>query len=208
VPKSGFVSKNNFKYEEYFWNFAESGDNMAERVCLFPCGGIKKTESTVARIATYIVNEELLPRQTIILCVPAFLRGVEEDLVMVEDYPTLVIDCHAENCGTNLLFRAGILPAARVFIPDIAGATGLGYGSSRRELEAEALSLAEAVAGKVAAVCRSLLEPDYVFPKQKIKMSTSLAHQDMPADPFAYLNVSEGIYRPASMPDFSLKGVS
>lgn len=181
---------------------------MAERVCLFPCGGIKKTESTVARIATYIVNEELLPRQTMILCVPAFLRGVEEDLVMLEDYPTVVIDCHGENCGTNLLFRAGVTPAARIFIPDIAEVTGLGYGSSRRELEAEALALAEAVAGKVAAVCRALLEPDYVSPKQTIKMSASLAQQDVPADPFAYLKLADGIYRPAAMPNFSVKGVS
>lgn len=175
---------------------------MAERVCLFPCGGIKKTESTVARLATYIVNEELLPRQTMILCVPAFLRGVEEDLVMVEDYPTIVIDCHRENCGTNLLFRAGVTPAARIFIPDIAAATGLGYGSSRRELEPEAQQLAEAVAKRAAAVGRALLAVDYVFPRQKIKTRASLAQDDVPADPFAYVTVAEGIYRPAAMPHF------
>jgi uncharacterized metal-binding protein len=176
---------------------------MVERVCIFPCGGIKKTESTVARIAAYIVNEDLLPKKTMILCVPAFLRGVEEDLVMVEDFPTVVIDCHEENCGTKLLYLAGITPAARVFIPEIAEATGLGYGRARRELEPEAAELAGKVAEAAARVALAMLEsPGYVFPRQAVKTSACLAQSSMPADPFAYVRVSTGIYRPRSMPDF------
>lgn len=180
---------------------------MVERVCIFPCGGIKKTESTVARIAAYIINEDLLPRHTMILCVPAFLRGVEEDLVMVEDYPTIVIDCHEESCGTNLLYLAGVTPAARIFIPEIASATALSCGYSRRELESSANTLAEAVAKAAASVATSLLEsPDYRFPRQTIKRSARLAAGDIPPDPFSYEQVASGIYKPASMPDFFRKG--
>ncbi|MEW5921307.1 MAG: putative zinc-binding protein [Bacillota bacterium] len=180
---------------------------MVERVCIFPCGGIKKTEATVARIAAYIVNEDLLPRQTMLLCVPAFLRGVEEDLVMAEDYPTVVIDCHVENCGTNLLYLAGITPAARVFIPEIAAREGLAYGHRRRELEPPAKQLAEAVAREAARAALAMLEnPAYVFAKQRIKTETCLAKNDLPTDPFAYVQLSPGLYRPRSMPDFFPEG--
>lgn len=180
---------------------------MVERVCIFPCGGIKKTESTVARIAAYIVNEDLLPRKTMILCVPAFLRGVEEDLVMVEDFPTIVIDCHEESCGTNLLYLAGVKPAARIFIPDIAADTGLSYGYSRRELEPKANELAEAVARQTARAAEFMLEsPEYLFPKQKINSSACLAGGNIPPDPFSYVQLASGLYKPASMPNISLKG--
>lgn len=180
---------------------------MVERVCIFPCGGIKKTESTVARIAAYIVNEDLLPVKTVILCVPAFLRGVEEDLVMVEDYPTIIIDCHEESCGSNLFYLAGLVPAARIFIPDIAQQTGLPYGKARRELEPEANRLAAAVAGEAAKVASLMLSnPDYTFPRQKIRNNTNLAKGNTPPDPFDYQRVESGIYRPAVMPDFYLKG--
>lgn len=180
---------------------------MVERVCIFPCGGIKKTEATVARIATYIVNEDLLPRRTMILCVPAYLRGVEEDLVMVEDYPTVVIDCHAENCGTNLLYLSGITPAARIFIPELAQQLGLSYGSERRELEAEAQNLAEAVARETARVAAAILDnPAYSYTKQQIKTETYLARGDLPSDPFDYVQLSPGIYRPQTMPDFFPEG--
>lgn len=180
---------------------------MVERVCIFPCGGIKKTEATVARIAAYIVNEDLLPRQTMLLCVPAFLRGVEEDLVMVEDYPTVVIDCHAENCGTNLLYLAGITPAARIFIPEIAVREGLAYGEQRRELEPQAKQLAEAVAGETARVARLMLENTaYVYEKQRIKTETCLAISELPPDPFEYVQLAPGLYRPRKMPDFFPEG--
>ena len=180
---------------------------MVERVCIFPCGGIKKTEATIARIAAYMVNEDLLPRRTMILCVPAYLRGVEEDLVMVEDYPTVVIDCHTENCGTNLLYLSGIKPAARVFIPDLAEQHGLSYGSKRRELEPEAQQLAEIVAREAARAALAMLEnPLYNFEKQRIKTDTCLAQKDLPVDPFDYVQLSPGLYRPRSMPDFFPEG--
>ncbi len=180
---------------------------MVERVCIFPCGGIKKTEATVARIAAYIVNEDLLPRQTMLLCVPAFLRGVEEDLVMVEDYPTVVIDCHAENCGTNLLYLSGIKPAGRVFIPDLAEQLGFKYGTGRRELEPEAQQLAEAVAKETARIAKTMLEnKSYRYEKQHINTDTCLAGGALPADPFDYVQLAPGLYRPRSMPDFFPEG--
>ncbi len=180
---------------------------MVERVCIFPCGGIKKPEATVARIAAYIVNEDLLPRQTMILCVPAFLRGVEEDLVMAEDYPVVVIDCHAENCGTKMLYLAGITPAARLFIPDIAAREGLAYGEQRRELEPQAKALAEIVARETARVATFMLEnPAYKFAKQQIKTETYLAQSELPPDPFDYVQLAPGLYRPRKMPDFFPEG--
>ncbi len=180
---------------------------MVERVCIYPCGGIKKTEATVARIAAYLVNEDLLPGQTMILCVPAFLRGVEEDLVMLEDYPTIVIDCHSENCATNLLYLSGVTPAARIFIPEVAARFGISYESERRELKPGAQQLAQAVADETARVAGAMLNNKaYSYEKQQINTKTYLAQANLPVDPFDYQKINPGIYRPRNMPDFFPEG--
>lgn len=172
------------------------------RICVFPCGGIKKVEATVARIATYIVNEDLMPGKTMIMCVPAFLRGVEEDIAMMERNPTIVIDCHMESCASHLMHLAGIKPAARIYIPEIMKETGLGPGRNRQELDEEGNRLALAVAEKVATIGRWMLEGDYDFVECKVKdkgvtLCEAVADIDKVLE---YKWVGTGIYRPASMP--------
>ncbi|UNC91577.1 putative zinc-binding protein [Candidatus Contubernalis alkaliaceticus] len=181
---------------------------MVERVCIYPCGGIKRVESSVARIAAYIVNEDFLPKKTLILCVPAFLRGVEEDLVMVEDYPSVIIDCSDDNCATNLFYMAGLKPAARIFIPEIAEANSIKMSAQRRELDDQGSELASAVARETARVASAMLEnPNYEFPKQNIKTNTCLANASIiPENPFQYKKIAPGIYIPAEMPEFFPEG--
>ena len=180
---------------------------MVERVCIYPCGGIKRVESSVARIAAYIVNEDFLPRKTVILCVPAFLRGVEEDLVMVEDYPSVVIDCSEDNCATKLFYTAGLKPAARIYIPEIAEANGIAMSIHRRELDDQGSELASAVARETARVASAMLEnPNYEYLQQNIKTITCLAQGNIPEDPFQYKKIAPGIYRPAEMPEFFPEG--
>jgi uncharacterized metal-binding protein len=172
------------------------------RICIYPCGGIKRVEATVARIATYIVNEDLMPGETMIFCVPAFLRGVEEDIVMIERNPTIVIDCHKESCGSHLMYLAGIKPAARIYIPEIMEEIGLGPGKNRQELDEEGDRLACAVAEKVATIGRWMLQGDYDFVECKVK-DKGVTLCEAVADiekVLEYKRVGPGIYRPASMP--------
>ncbi len=164
---------------------------------------MKKTEATVARIASYIVNEDLLPGKTMLMCVPAFLRGVEEDILMVENNPTIVIDCHAESCGSGLMALIGIPPAARIYIPDVISQTGLTPGRSRQVLDPVGEKLAQEVARQVARAAQWMLEDmNYNFERRKSKVSNQnlCKSSDDTVDSLGYVQIEAAIYRPKSMP--------
>lgn len=164
---------------------------------------MKKVESTVARIASYIVNEDLLPGKTMLMCVPAFLRGVEEDILMVENNPTVVIDCHAESCGSNLMALIGIPPAARIYIPDVVSQTGLIPGRNRQVLDPVGEKLAQEVARLVAKAAKWMMDdPNYDFEKRKAQaLNQKLCEfSDEAIDSLRYIQVEPAIYRPTSMP--------
>jgi len=164
---------------------------------------MKKVEATVARIASYIVNEDLLPGKTILMCVPAFLRGVEEDVSMVENNPTVVIDCHSESCGSALMGLIGIPPAARIYIPDVVSQTGLIAGKNRQVLDPVGNQLAQEVARRVAKAGKWMLEEaHYNFEKRKAKVigQTLCKFSEEAVDSLNYIEVEPAIYRPKSMP--------
>ena len=177
---------------------------MVGRVVLFPCGGIKKAEATVVRWATYRVNEELLPKKTLLLCVPAYYRGVPEDLVMVEKNPTLVIDCHEESCGSFLMQQIGLRPAARILLPELMDQWGMGPGTVRQSLDETGRLLVDKVAAEMAAVVESLLtDPYYRFTPQPLKVPFpgKIGNwKENPAETLGYIRVGPGLFRPKDMP--------
>lgn len=177
---------------------------MVGRVVLFPCGGLKKPEATAVRWATYRVNEELLPRKTLLLCVPAFYRGVPEDLVMVEKNPTLVVDCHEESCGSFLMQQIGLLPAARILLPELMDRWGMRPGRLRQSLDETGRRLVDTLAREMAAVVDSLLtDPDYRFTPQSLKVpfKGQIGNwKNNPAEALGYIRVGPGLYRPQTMP--------
>jgi hypothetical protein len=198
------MQKNNWeRVPEGLEELKEGSDLAVGRVCIFPCGGMKKVEATVARIASYIVNEDLLPGKTMLMCVPAFLRGVEEDILMVENNPTVLIDCHSESCGSALMHSIGIPPAARVYIPDIVSQTGLISGRNRQVLDPVGNQLAQEVARRVAKAAQWMLEnPSYHFEKRKAQVVNQVLCEfsDGMVDSLNYIQIEAGIYRPKSMP--------
>jgi len=164
---------------------------------------MKKVEATVARIASYIVNEDLLPGKTMLMCVPAFLRGVEEDVSMVENNPTVVVDCHSESCGSALMGLIGIPPAARIYIPDVVSQTGLIPGKNRQVLDPVGNQLAQEVARRVAKAAKWMLEEaNYNFEKKKAKVigQALCKFSEDVVDTLDYIEVEPAIYRPKSMP--------
>ncbi len=183
---------------------------MVGRVVIFPCGGIKKVESTVVRWAAYRLNEDLLPKKTLLLCVPAYYRGVPEDLIMVEKNPTLVIDCHEESCGSFLMQQIGLLPAARILFPELMEHWGLNPGADRQALDSRGQELVERLASEMADVAGSLLtSPDYRFAQQKVKVPFEGRignWRGNPARDLGYVQVKPGLYRPKEMPPLPLEG--
>lgn len=177
------------------------------RVCVFPCNGIRRKEACVARLSGYYVDEELLPGKILILCLPALLRGVEEDILMVEKNPTLVIDGCEERCGSHVLWLFGILPAAMVYVPEIAGEVALTPGSSRQELDETGKGLSLAVARRVARLAEGMLtDRGYSFTRQQLRREGVALCRPMVdvAGALDYLRVGVGVYRPGAMPPFKI----
>ena len=176
---------------------------MVGRVVLFPCGGIKKAEATLVRWATYRVNEEMLPKKTMLLCVPAYYRGVPEDLIMVEKNPTLVVDCHEESCGSFLMHQIGLRPAARILVPELLEHWGLQPGLDREALDGSGQELVQRLAREMTEVAESLLtDPDYRFTQQKVKVPFDGRIGDWkgsPARDLGYIQIKPGLYRPKDM---------
>jgi uncharacterized metal-binding protein len=178
------------------------------RVCIFPCGGIKKVGSCVTRLAGYLVDEALLPGKVLILCVPAFLRGVEEDISMVEKSPTIIIEGCEELCGSNLFRIVGIKPAAMIHAPEITQETGIGPGDSRQTLDESGKKLSRIIAEKVACISTGMLNaPEYHYERQNVMRGGKLLSEytiDMMKS-CNYIRVKPGIYRPSDMPPLPIE---
>jgi uncharacterized metal-binding protein len=80
-------------------------------VTIFPCQGIRRTGARVAQRAGYILVEEKFPGKTLLLCVPALAAAVQEDIDMLEQFPTVALNGCGLRCASVNAGRLGV-PAA------------------------------------------------------------------------------------------------
>jgi len=83
-------------------------------VTIFPCQGIRRTGGRVAQRAGYILVEEKFPGKTLLLCVPALAAAVQEDVDMLEQFPTVAINGCGLRCASVNSARLGVPPAISV----------------------------------------------------------------------------------------------
>lgn len=107
---------------------------------------------TIARQAAYRVCEDMRPDDTVLLCLPALVRGVPEDLDMVRDCPVVVIEGCKERCAAHALSLQGGRPSAVVFIPEAMKGSGLNVRrEARRGLTEPENAVVERVVERVVA---------------------------------------------------------
>lgn len=141
-----------------------------KKVCIYPCNGIGNVLSSVSRMAAYMVVEDMLAEKSTLLCLPATIRGVDEDIEMLEMTPTIIIEGCAQKCASNLLYLLGVKPLARIYIPDVISETGLKPGNNRRQLDKNGMELAQKVAEIVTEEANYMFNhPKYQYKKQYIK---------------------------------------
>ena len=122
------------------------------KVAVLPCTGIGQVVGAIARHAAYRVCEDLRPRETVLVCLPALVKGVQEDLDMIAECPVVVIEGCKENCAAHALAARGQAPAATVSVPDAMKGSGLKIRrEARRCLTEPELAVVELVCGKVVA---------------------------------------------------------
>ncbi len=175
------------------------------RICMHACGGITRVGATVARLATYVVAEELIPEKTLISCAPAFLRGVEEDVLMVVKSPSFALDGCDHSCGTNLLYLAGITPAVRFHLPEYAEAQGFVLaGGSRRFPSGVTRDFSRFVAERVAGIAGGMMKKgsSYTFERPELLKQPDKWFRSAPnmEGSMEFVQIEPGIYRPVSMP--------
>jgi uncharacterized metal-binding protein len=92
------------------------GEGNAGRkyVTIFPCQGIRRAGGRVAQRAGYILVEEKFPGKALLLCVPALAAAVQEDVEMLEQFPTVALNGCGLRCATVNSARHGVPAAASI----------------------------------------------------------------------------------------------
>lgn len=123
---------------------------------IISCSGEEIPEGTVARIATRMVVEELKPAQTMVICLPLYISGKEEELAFARRQPTIIVDGCDEGCAEKIVRMNGGRVAAVIRVSDVVKECGL-RPSSRRKLDEEGKKLARKVAEKIAVEVDKIL---------------------------------------------------
>jgi len=89
------------------------------KVAVAACTGLDQPFGTVARKAAYKVLDELRPDKTVLLCTPALIAGVEEDVVYAKENPVLVIDGCSQGCCEKIVCDVGGRVSCVVTVEDV-----------------------------------------------------------------------------------------
>jgi uncharacterized metal-binding protein len=133
-----------------------------QKIGIISCTGVSSDsrcskEGLIARQAMYKVIEGLRPGKTLLVCLPALAGEVEEDVIFVRDYPTIVIEGCPDDCSTKVLGQFDTKQIfstyyVRDFVKDIE------LSDSLIELSPEEDVIAERIAEKVALDVDKILQ--------------------------------------------------
>ncbi len=118
-------------------------------VGIVACGGEEVPEGVVTRIAARIVIEKLRPTQTMVICLPLYISGKEDERAFVRRQPTIIVDGCDKGCAEKIIKMNGGRVAAVVKVSDIVKECGL-KAKSRKALDEEGEKLARKIAEKIA----------------------------------------------------------
>lgn len=173
-----------------------------DKVVIYPCGGIGLHVSCVTRLAGYLLEEELPKLAVEILDMHRLIRGMPDEIELVEAYPTIILDGCAHQCGSYLFRLLEIKPAVRIYIPEIISETSLFPGRARKVLEESGQRLATEIAQRTARIVKGMREsPEYHYHSQKVH-ATSLTLCDYEVDVeevLGYIKIASGVYRSKDM---------
>ncbi|MEW6357002.1 MAG: putative zinc-binding protein [Planctomycetota bacterium] len=120
------------------------------KIAILPCTGVGQVVGTIARQAAYQVCDDLRPEDTVLVCLPALVKGVQEDIDMIRDCPVIVIEGCKECCATYALQLQGGAASATVSVPDVMKGKGLKIKrEARRAVTESEQAVAELVSKRV-----------------------------------------------------------
>ena len=121
-----------------------------KKVAVAVCTGMDQSLATVSRYAGYHVLVRLRPEKTVLLCTPALISGVQEDVEFVRNNPVLVIDGCGEKCCEKIVNEAKGQIKATVNVQEVLNEHKDLQPESRANLGPKGVKLAEII-GEIAA---------------------------------------------------------
>ena len=121
-----------------------------KKVAVAVCTGMDRPLATVSRYAGYHVLEKLRPDKTVLLCTPALIGGVQEDVTFAKENPVLVIDGCGKKCCEKIVNEAKGEIKAVINVEDVLKEHKDLQPESRAKLGPKGMKLAEIV-GEMAA---------------------------------------------------------
>jgi uncharacterized metal-binding protein len=124
--------------------------SIEKKVAIAVCTGMDQPLATVSRYAGYHVLEKLRPDKTVLLCTPALIGGVQEDVTFAKENPVLVIDGCGEKCCEKIVHAAEGRIKATINVQEVLKRHEDLQPESRAKLGPKGMKLAEIV-GELAA---------------------------------------------------------
>ncbi len=124
--------------------------SIEKKVAVAVCTGMDQPLATVSRYAGYHVLEKLRPDKTVLLCTPALIGGVQEDVTFARENPVLVIDGCGEKCCEKIVNEAKGQVKVVINVEEVLKEHKELQPESRAKLGPKGMKLAEIV-GELAA---------------------------------------------------------
>ncbi|MEI6234307.1 MAG: putative zinc-binding protein [Planctomycetota bacterium] len=93
--------------------------HLVTSVTVLPCQGIKRTGGRVTQRAAYEVVEDNFLGKSQVLCISALAAGCQEDVDMLEKFPTVAINGCNKRCASIAAEYHGVPAVAHVELPDV-----------------------------------------------------------------------------------------
>ncbi len=127
-----------------------------EKVAIVACAGMDKPLGSVARACAFKVVKELKPEDSVLVCIPPLVIGVNPHSEWIKKYPVITIDGCPERCATKIVAKNRGKIRGRVFIPQSAQKHGLKPKTSA-EIGPEGEKLAAKIADETVLLIDKIL---------------------------------------------------
>lgn len=139
-------------------------------VSVMPCQGIKRSGGRITQRAAYQVVEDRFLGKSQVVCISALAAGVQEDIDMVERFPTLAVNGCSLNCATKAAEHFGVAAVKSVNLQDISPAYDGAAYCLEADLSAAEISQADTLAEAVSREVENLLTNELNWSPKKVDL--------------------------------------
>ena len=169
------------------------GKHRVNSVTVLPCQGIKRTGGRVTQRAAYEVVEDRFLGKSQVLCISALAAGCQEDVDMLEKYPTVAINGCSKRCASISAEYHGIPAVAHVELPDVVPDFDCETHCYEPDLTEKELAISRTLADATTRVVEGLIGTEIDWSPRKIDLH-GLVHEPAKINGLTgYKDIGQGI---------------